>query len=155
VYTANADPPTHLEHPFGRDAFYLFAWAHDLKYHFPFLEPRTAAHPYRIFYFLWKLSYLVGVSYADYSLAFESLLANPEVELTRLFERIDLKGYDLRRLAALVVPPQSRWRRYASDDWFREHEEACERVLIEFFQTNATLELSSATGPRKRRTDPS
>jgi hypothetical protein len=118
------------------DAFYLLVWAHDLQYRFPFLDPGTASHPYRLFYFIWKLSYLVGRRYAHYSMAFESLAANPELEISRLFKFLDLKGADVGRLASLVVPPASRWLRYASDEWFKRHEEACEEVLRDFFQTN-------------------
>src|SRR5262249_13175393 len=31
------------------DHFYLLNWARDLRYHFPFLDERTASHPYQLF----------------------------------------------------------------------------------------------------------
>ena len=42
------------------DHFYLGTWAEDLKYHFPFLDEKSNRHPYQVFYYIWKLSYLFG-----------------------------------------------------------------------------------------------
>ena len=63
------------------DHFYLLRWARDLKYHFPFLDEGGVRHPYELFYYIWKLSYLFGRVYCDYSLAFERLVSEPAVEL--------------------------------------------------------------------------
>jgi hypothetical protein len=115
------------------DGFYLLGWARDLKYQFPFLDERTAEHPYQLFYYLWKLSYLFGRKYAHHSLAFEHLVAEPEEQLRRLFAAINLEGYDLDRLKGLIVRPAlGKWKEYADDAWFRRHEAACERVLADF-----------------------
>jgi hypothetical protein len=115
------------------DSFYLLGWVRDLKYQFPFLDERTAEHPYQLCYYLWKLSYLFGRKYGHHSLAFEHLVADPEEQLRRLFAAIDLEGYDLDRLKGLIVRPAlGKWKDYADDAWFRRHESACERVLAEF-----------------------
>jgi hypothetical protein len=115
------------------DKFYLRAWAADLKYHFPFLDERAAEHPYQLFYYIWKLSYLFGRKYAHHSLAFERLVADPAAELTRLFGVLDVAHYDLGRLRPLVVAPAlGKWKEYADDAWFRRHEEGCETVLADF-----------------------
>lgn len=120
------------------DGFYLLGWARDLKYQFPFLDERAAEHPYQLFYYLWKLSYLFGRKYAHHSLAFEHLVADPEEQLRRLFAAIDLEGYDLDRLKGLIVRPAlGKWKDYADDAWFRRHESACERVLAEFLGQSA------------------
>jgi hypothetical protein len=113
----------------SRDGFYLLSWAADLKYRFPFLDVSDGDHPYRLFYFIWKLSYLFGIAYADYSISFESLVTNPETESKRLFTSADLDCADLDRIARLVEPTPNRWRQYGSDAWFRGHEELCEQVL--------------------------
>src|SRR6185295_9584612 len=42
----------------AHDHFYLRNWARDLKYHFPFLDEQHLDHPYEMFYYVWKLSYL-------------------------------------------------------------------------------------------------
>jgi hypothetical protein len=118
-----------------RDGFYLLTWAADLKYRFPFLEQPQTAHPYRLFYFIWKLSYLFGVTYADHSFSFESLVENPEIELRRLFTAIAMDGVNVAPLITLVEPTPARWPHYASDEWFRSHESACEGVLADFFGT--------------------
>ncbi len=116
------------------DHYYLRNWARDLKYHFPFLDERSAGHPYRMFYFVWKLSFLFGRSYAHVSLAFEDLCASPLPRLTELFRELNLTSTPPEKLLPLVEKPRSgRWRDYAPEEWFKEHETACEAVLSDFF----------------------
>jgi hypothetical protein len=117
----------------GFDRFYLRAWVADLKHHFPFLEGPTAPHPYRQFYYLWKLSYLFGRAHAHHSVCFEELVADPVRQLEALFEATGVEGYDLDRLTGLMVKPAlGKWKDYAADTWFRGHESACEAVLADF-----------------------
>lgn len=117
------------------DGFYLGTWARDLRYRFPFLDPAALDHPYELFYFIWKLSYLFGRAYADHSVAYEHLVSDPVRQLSRIF---DVTGIDKRcvsRLAALVEAQPERWPRYAEDAWFRAREERCEDVLRDFMRT--------------------
>ncbi len=115
------------------DKFYLGTWAEDLKYHFPFLEETHNQNPYRLHYYIWKLSYLFGAKYCDHSIRFESLLEDPSGEIARLFESVGAEHCDPEALASVVAgPPVGKWRQYADEDWFREHEEACETVLADF-----------------------
>jgi hypothetical protein len=129
-------PPTGTMWQFaGHDHFYLRSWAKDLRYHFPFLDERNISHPYELFYFLWKLSYLFGRQYADYSLGYEALTAAPDQQLPSLLAALDVTGYDLNKLRALVDRSSSgKWRKYAEDAWFKDHEAACENVLQQFLQ---------------------
>jgi sulfotransferase family protein len=116
------------------DHFYLRRWALDLQQQFPFLGPRAESSPYRVFYFLWKLSYLFGRAHADHSLAFEDLIRSPKSEIQKLTAVVSLDA-DPDRLATLVTDvPLGRWRQFADDSWFRAHEAACEDVLAEFFR---------------------
>ncbi len=115
------------------DKFYLRVWASDLKYHFPFLDENEAAHPYQLFYFVWKLSYLFGLRDAHHSVAYEHLVQDPQAELARLFPAVGVATYDFEKLNALVAKPDfGKWKKYADDDWFRSHESHCEAVLAEF-----------------------
>ena len=115
------------------DHYYLRNWARDLKYHFPFLDERNGQHPYRVFYYLWKLSYACGIRYADYSLAFEHLVEHPRQHINDLMQAMNVRDYDLAGLAQCVVEvPIGRWTEYADGDWFRSHETACEEVLRDF-----------------------
>jgi hypothetical protein len=124
----------------AHDKFYLLNWANDLKYHFPFLEPAAAGHPYRLFYYLWKLSYLFGRRYADHSLAFEQLVGDPAGRLGELFRVLDVCGGDLAALQKLfAAPPLGKWKEYADDAWFRAHETACETTLADFFGAGASV----------------
>jgi hypothetical protein len=115
------------------DHFYLLRWARDLRYQFPFLDADAVEHPYQLHYYLWKLSYLFGRAYADYSLAFESLVQQPEAELPKLLAVVEAGGADVSKLISLIIaPPLAKWRDYADDAWFRRHETPCEEVLEEF-----------------------
>jgi hypothetical protein len=117
----------------ARDGFYLLTWAKDLKYQFPFLDEQAVAHPYQLFYYIWKLSYLFGRQYAHYSLAFERLVTNPDAELAELFRMLRIERYDLGGLKSVLVEPTiGKWRSYADDSWFRHHETICETTLREF-----------------------
>ena len=138
-----------------QDGFYLLTWAADLKHRFPFLDVPPSTHPYRVFYYLWKLSYVFGITWADHSMSFESLTTKPEAELTALFTKIAVNNADPAQLKSLIVPMKDRWPQYASDDWFREHEEACEGTLLQFFDpahaANAGNGAPGAAGPRSNR----
>jgi hypothetical protein len=118
----------------AHDKFYLTRWAADLKYQFPFLDERTISHPYELFYYIWKLSYLFGVKYADHSLQFEELVEKPDAKLIELFRVLDIQNIDLEKLKALVTKVDiGKWQDYANDAWFKRHESACEEVLAGFF----------------------
>ncbi len=119
------------------DKFYLRAWCRDLRYHFPFLDERCGAHPYALFYFVWKLSYLFGVRHCHHSVAFEQLVTEPDAELTKLFAAVGVAPGPLDRLKAILVKPAlGKWKEYAADAWFRRHEEACEETLADFFRAS-------------------
>jgi hypothetical protein len=115
------------------DHYYLLRWARDLRYHFPFLDEARVSHPYQLFYYIWKLSYLFGRKYAHLSLAYEELVAAPGEEIRKLLSALDVACSDPARLCALVDRPSlGRWKAYAEDAWFRRHETVCEDVLSEF-----------------------
>jgi hypothetical protein len=116
------------------DRYYLHAWAADLKYHFPFLAGDENPHPYQVFYYLWKLSYLFGRYYADHSFAFEELVNDPKPCMEKLFSELAIRNANIDRLTDLIVmPAPQRWRDYADDAWFAHQETICENTLAEFF----------------------
>jgi hypothetical protein len=120
----------------AHDHFYLLNWARDLRYHFPFLDQRSVSHPYQLFYFLWKLSYLFGKQWAHYSLGYEALTQSPQSQISDMLTALGVSGYDLGKLCALVDrPAEGKWRKYAEDAWFKQHETACETALEDFFQS--------------------
>ena len=83
------------------------------------------------------MSYLFGRRYAHHSLSMEELVERPEAVLLELFQTlaIDPAGQDMPKLKSLVVKPElSKWRSYAHEDWFRQHEAACEAVLADFLR---------------------
>jgi hypothetical protein len=121
----------------SHDHFYLLAWAKDLAYLFPFLDPRDAEHPYDLFYWIWKLSYLFGRQYADASFGLEAISASPERELTRLMAEARVEEYDLAALRALVVPQKSKWQDYADQDWFAQREARCDAILAKFLEAGS------------------
>jgi hypothetical protein len=127
----------------SHDHFYLRNWARDLRYRFPFLEERDCVHPYRMHYYLWKLSYLFGRRYAHESICFEDLVLRPEDILFPFLNKLGIHDFDPGRLKGLLVRPDlEKWRTYASEAWFQEHEGACETVLAEYFGVLATPQTS-------------
>jgi hypothetical protein len=151
--TLSACPPSCRMSEFAeRDGFYLLTWAADLQHRFPFLNPSTIEHPYRLFYYIWKLSFWFGVTHAHHSVSFEALTANPRRELEQLFQVVGITDANYGRLTALVEPTPSRWPKYAPDDWFRAHEEACENVLRDFF-ANLEGSPSNVDSPVQQETN--
>ena len=136
-----------LEQFADADEFYLRMWVKDLRHHFPFLAD-SKLHPYRHFYWIWKLSYLYGVRYAHYSLRFEDLVAHPRTTLQSLFGRLNLRVNHWMPIESLVRAPHiGRWRAYADDEWFRMQETECERVLFDFLCNSHFLEAGREDTP--------
>lgn len=126
------------------DRFYLLNWCRDLSYSFPFLDPDVSTHPYRLFYYVWKLSFLFGIEHSDVSLSYESIVENGVAAMQSLFQKLAIESPEPAHLAALIenVPP-GKWMKYAHDDWFREHESACETVLAGYFGTSVRTRATS------------
>ena len=119
----------------GHDHFYLLAWARDLRHHFPFLDPDRGEHPYRLFYWIWKLSYLFGRGYAHASFCFEELVRAPGPEIDRLMAAAGIERYDGAALRSVIANQKlGKWAEYAEDAWFKAHESVCEAVLADFLK---------------------
>ena len=140
LVTPDAFPPSGTVEAFraSADHFYLMAWAADLAYWFPFLDERTTPHPYRLFYYIWRLSHAFGRRYAHASICYETLCAEPEAELARLMHAAGIAEFDRAALRSLIVPQKSRWSQYAPAAWFEAHEAACESVLETYFGAAGT-----------------
>jgi hypothetical protein len=120
------------------DNYYLRIWARDLRHHFPFLDETRLRHPYQMFYYLWKLSYLFGRKYCRYSIKYENLISYPEPQLEQLMDAAGIRNFDLQKLRTLLVKPGlGKWQRYADETWFQNHEEYCESVLADFLGRNS------------------
>jgi Sulfotransferase family len=118
----------------AHDKFYLRSWAKDLQHHFPFLAEDRLSHPYQMFYYLWRISHHWGIHFAHYSLSFEELIQNTDQVLKDLFYFLNIKQFDLGKLRSIKAKPDiGKWKHYANDKWFKEHESICETVLEEFF----------------------
>jgi hypothetical protein len=122
------------------DYFYLLNWARDLSYVFPFLVPEEHEHPYDLFYLIWRLSYAFGRQYADVSVAYEDLAANPRGELGRMLSecRVDYEERDLTSLAALIEPSRAgNWTAYADQRWYEAREARAEALLADYVRLPA------------------
>ncbi|MBK1617433.1 hypothetical protein CKO42_02965 [Lamprobacter modestohalophilus] len=116
------------------DGFYLNLWCEDLKKQYPFLAKKITPHPYMRFYYLWKLSYIFGKEYADYSICFETLCQEPETILKETFQALKLTPEIPSKCLELIVQQdQTKWTRFADDQWFSEIEQHCERQLDQYF----------------------
>src|SRR5262245_26668573 len=122
-----------LEQFAGHDKFYLQMWGRDLKYHLPFLDEVLISHPYQLFYYIWKISYLFGRAYAHYSIAFEDILENSADQLTRLLSVCRVDQYNIDKLKSLIESPIiGKWKTYADGEWFRRQESICETTMADF-----------------------
>lgn len=118
------------------DHFYLRLWARDLRHRFPFLDEERVEHPYRLFYYLWKLSYLFGRRWADCSLSFEALAQSPAEQLGPVLDRLAIPRAELEAAARVIRAPRvGKWEEWASSAWFMRHERACEAVLADFLRS--------------------
>ncbi len=116
------------------DGFYLLNWGRDLRYFFPFLCQDGDAHPYELYYQLWKLSHLFGRAFADLSIGFETLVGDSAREITRLMARFGFAEVELDRLVALVAPVRGgKWRQHASQDFFAAIEARVDRAFDNYF----------------------
>jgi hypothetical protein len=115
------------------DGFYLLAWGRDLRHYFPFLTLDEGSHPYELFYQLWKLSYLFGRLYADVSIPFEHIVADPDTGVRQLLTDLCVDGYDLGKLVTLVSPIRNdRWRSCADRDSFESIEARVDATLEDY-----------------------
>ena len=113
------------------DFFFLMPWWHDLRYVFEGLQECRTAHPYRAFYLLWRLSYLMGRHYADVSIAYENLAQDPRRVMGDALTGMGLPEHlDWSRLEGLTeYRAQQRWPEFASSDWFEDIEGQCEEIV--------------------------
>jgi hypothetical protein len=125
------------------DHFYLLAWARDLSFTFPFLDPRRAVHPYDLFYSIWRRSFLFGRKYSVASFCFETLCSVPDQEVPRLMRAASVNDFDLTASKRLVVPQKSKWREYADQAWFEQRESHCEDILSSFLSVPRTNLVSA------------
>jgi len=112
------------------DHFYLRMWVEALGAVFPCLPAGYAAHPYRAHYLLWRLSLAFGLAYGDATVTFEDIMIRPRETVSAVAEFAGLESSSIDGAVALVAPPRLQvWKDYASDDWFRRHEDVAEYLL--------------------------
>ena len=84
------------------DGFYLIQWGRDLSNYFPFLDTDEDVHPYKLFYQIWKLSYVFGVLHSDLSISLEEVQRDPERAIPRIMEAAGVTEYELSALCELI-----------------------------------------------------
>jgi len=125
------------------NTFYLWDWWKDLHFQMPFLKLDYLEHPYQVHYLVWRMSYLYGKQFSDLSLRYESVMLSFEQVMDECLKFLEIKGYDIKKLANLVNPRVgSGWQDYASDSWFRELESKAESLLASFFKPRDVTRLS-------------
>ena len=113
----------------------LKIWSDALSGVFPFLSIRRIHHAYQRYYYLWKLSYLFGRAYSDFSFSYEEWITSPRESMKRMLHKLDLNA-DLEALYAAnpVVVRESKLSSVdgMSDKRFAELEAESDRVLAEY-----------------------
>ena len=127
------------------DGFYLLRWARDLRHTFPFLSLDGDAFAYELYYQVWKLSYLFGKRYAEFSLRFEDLIADPRANIRRILEVARMPEVDVEPLVPLVSPVRTgKWRECADAEWFGEIEARVDATIGRYVAA-VSAEQRSAT----------
>ena len=115
------------------DGFYLLRWARDLRLTFPFLTNDEDAFAYELYYQVWKLSYLFGQHYAELSLRFEDLIADPRSNIRKILETAGMPEVDVEPLVPLVSPVRTgKWRECAEAEWFSEIEARVDATIARY-----------------------
>ena len=118
-----------------KDSFYLDVWCEDLKTYFPFLDPKVTKHPYQRFYYIWKLSYIFGLKYSDMSFSYEDFTNNFDKLSSELAKLLDVPEPMLWSAHTVVNSGQlDKWKKYADEEWFFQHEKICEQTLHDFLK---------------------
>ena len=87
---------------------------------------------------------MFGRTYSDVSFSFESLTTNPREILTKLFDQLSVKSYNLESISTIIERGEAaQWGRYADDSWFSEHENVCERTLRQFFENSELTPITN------------
>lgn len=115
--------------------FYTLQWAHDLKAHFPFLDPDKSTHPYALHYMIWRLSFAFGTHYADISIGYEELTENFDTTMTQILQQTGIDNFDMDELATNIrVSSRQANASFSNSDFLNRLEEECDEVLDRFFQ---------------------
>ncbi len=115
------------------DGFYLMRWARDLRHTFPILTMDGDAFAYELYYQVWKLSYLFGQHYAELSLRFEDLIADPRANIQRILETAGMAEVDVEPLIPLVSPVRTgKWRECGDAQWFGEIEAKVDATIARY-----------------------
>lgn len=115
------------------DGFYLLGWGRDLRHCFPFLALEPDAHPYELFYQIWKLSYLFGTLHADLSLSFEDLTGDPGRVLRWLLAELDFRQVEVSQLLRWVSPvTHGKWRLQHCDDLYDAIESRVDATFVTY-----------------------
>jgi len=125
------DCPFDVGNDIESNPYLITTWARDLSWNFPFLASQNIHHLYQRHYFLWKLSYLMGIRQADFSIRYEDILATPDKKIADLlrFAGLDVDTNLDKCLSLVVQRPTDVWKKYASGAWFDELEQECEHIL--------------------------
>ena len=128
------------------DGFYLMRWARDLRHTFPFLSLDGDTFAYELYYQVWKLSYLFGQHYAELSLRFEDLIADPRANIGRILETAGMAEVDVEPLIPLVSPVRTgKWRECGDAQWFGDIEAKVDATIARY---------ANAVGAAHRGVDP-
>jgi hypothetical protein len=134
-----------------RDRFALLTWATDLKRVFPCLALPAHLPAYRLHYLVWRLSQIYGETYADMTIRYEDLAADPIAVLrnvTRVLGLSELAERDYTKLAGLAVNRPSG-RKNELMAWYEEQERECESALQVMLQSAGAQGQIERMAPRR------
>jgi hypothetical protein len=128
----------------------LLLWSISLAQDFPFLV-EGISHPYERFYYLWRLSKIMGERCADVSIDFDrEIQDDPEVGLGKLAGIVELEDAEVARLRGKITRiERGRWQKLMPLERFEQIESRCDKRLaelglLEWFGIRPLKEIVSA-----------
>lgn len=124
-------PPEEWDNPYHSDIYDLFIWSVSLAGEFPFIADEKITNSYQRYYYIWRLSKIMGCKYSDCSLDFQKdFQDDPERAIQKITEIDSRFGKHIDEvLSRIGKRPSNTWTDHRTADWFEEKESRCEEVL--------------------------
>ena len=104
------------------------------------------AFAYELYYQVWKLSYLFGQRYAELSLRFEDLIADPRSTIRKILEAAGMPEVDVEPRVPLVSPVRTgKWRECADTEWFSEIEARVDVTIARYASAVSAAQRSTTS----------
>lgn len=122
-------PSDHWEDP-HYDHFNALKWSGLLSPVFPLLVSSSIKHSYERSYYLWRISKLLGETYADRSISYEDLISHPKKTVQEILSFSGLDESLNQSIVSKIFPAsKNKWKNHFDEENLISMEERCEEKL--------------------------